>query len=940
MEPPGNPVSSPIKSPSSSIPISPATSPIGSTASSAIKSAASSPNRSIQSSPPTNRSIQSSPPRSVPSSPFVGVILSPFEGSQSHDANFHEQHCSKRQKLETVEKLQATCSNFTGQENMQHCRQLFAENFECTKEGNSSSAVNNDKQDENNLQSSGSNVQMLVEIHEMDCEVCGVGGSRERTSSSSSCSSSSSSSVEELCSATSSEGEDSESESSSEDNESSNQSEEEENSSSDESDKEFFSPLIHEGCQLTVDEGVLELMDMFTKFKLSKKQMGGILKSILKFIPDSSDFPRTEYMLFEYVKKLCPISDATTHYYCSVCNYYLGTDEIQCTICQNESHSFFQIPLAEQIRNLFENHGLADIIDKYNAERSHLDVNAGYSDLLDGSEFKKAHIEGQYNLDLLGHTDGISVSISSFVSLWPFEWVIAQIPTYLRFKFVLVNGIWLDETKPYMNTMVKPFAKELQELNKNGVTWTHPRTKVVHKSFITAPCFCADAPARAQLQNILSHGGKHCCHFCEQKMKKLPPQPIVLGQKKKARRRVYTLNENTARLRTAQRMEDQGSQARNIQRESGRKLKPVKGVRGPSEISKFPGCDRSTAVFPEYMHLIMCLIKEFMRLWFEVDGPWSLKEHRDKINAFLESISVPDYITRIPRSTEHFTKWKANEFRSFLLFFSVIILSHIGCFFALYLLLQDCVSESDVTKANLSLRIFCRSFAFLYKPEFYTYYVHQLCHLALTVQRYGPFHCNSAFMFESFNGTLAKYIHGTKNQGKELVNNIRIAFGVEVLRTRTIFGAAAASKLQIDFKNQIQHFDFKSDLKLLHSRGVVQEPLRAFYRAIIRHKKFTSSLYTRQKKRNNFTVCFLSSSSNQKAYGAMKYFCQSADNQKVALVERFDVDHLRTFCHEDSGIIIQHIIPIVPTKVIEAIDISAILFKVIRVGNYVCLRPN
>jgi hypothetical protein len=259
---------------------------------------------------------------------------------------------------------------------------------------------------------------------------------------------------------------------------------------------------------------------------------------------------------------------------------------------------------------------------------------------------------------------------------------------------------------------------------------------------------------------------------------------------------------------------------------------------------------------------------------------------------------------------------------------------------ALYLLLQDCVSESDTTKANLSLRIFCRSFAFLYKAEYYTYYVHQLCHLALTVQRYGPLHCNSAFMFESFNGTLAKYIHGTKHQGKELVNNIRIAFGVEILRTRCLFTTTAASNVQVHFKNQIQYFDFQEDLQLLHSCGVVQEPLKAFYRAIIKRDKFTCSLYRRQKKRNNFTICFHSSLSNQKAYGAIKYFCESADSKQVALVERFDVHHLNTFCHEDTGIIMQHIIPIVPTKEIEVIDLSAIVCKVIRVSNYICLRPN
>jgi hypothetical protein len=98
MEPPGSPVSSPIKSPTSSVHQSPATSPIHDSRGSSpiIESAASSP----------ERSVQSSPLCSVPSSPFVGgaVLPSPFQGSQSNDANSLEQHvAAKRQKLEIVE---------------------------------------------------------------------------------------------------------------------------------------------------------------------------------------------------------------------------------------------------------------------------------------------------------------------------------------------------------------------------------------------------------------------------------------------------------------------------------------------------------------------------------------------------------------------------------------------------------------------------------------------------------------------------------------------------------------------------------------------------------------------------------------------------------------------------------------------------------------------
>lgn len=292
---------------------------------------------------------------------------------------------------------------------------------------------------------------------------------------------------------------------------------------------------------------------------------------------------------------------------------------------------------------------------------------------------------------------------------------------HLRFNFVLISGIWLGVSKPYMNTMMKPFAEKLKALRVNGIQWVHSRTKEVHTSYVSVCSFCVDAPVRAQLQNILSHGGRHFCHACEQKMKKLPPQQVVPGEKKKRRRRVYTFEEEPAELRTVHRMQEQGKEARR-KAVDGAKVQPEKGVKGPSVISDIPDWDRSTAVFPEYMHL--CLIKEFMTLWFENAGPWSLQEHRDNIDNFLKNTRVPDFITRIPRSTEHFTNWKANEFRSFLLFFSVIIILS-QCMKPKYfqhwlllvsafnLLLQDSVHQNDVMRANILLRMFCRNFTTL-----------------------------------------------------------------------------------------------------------------------------------------------------------------------------------------------------------------------------------
>lgn len=741
---------------------------------------------------------------------------------------------------------------------------------------------------------------------------------------------------------------------SSESSESSESSDEEsEGTDSDESER-LESPKVYPGCELSQDEGVLEVMKLFLKHKMEKVEIGSVLKCVRKFIPKVNKMPATQYSLFEHVLKLSPVAPATVHFCCSYCHMYLGTVDKDCDLCHHPSKKFYQLSISDQLRNLFENHGLAAAMDKYLQEREAASTAGIFSDLGDGSEFKRARIPGRYNVTTLGHSDGINISESSFVSMHPFELVISELPPHLRYKYVIICSIWIDEVKPTFNTYLKPSIDELKMLGVTGVEWTHPKTKQTHTSYVTLPSFCVDAPVRCSLQNCQSFNSKYGCNICEQKTKKLPAEPVEPGAKKKKRRRVFTFEENESRFRTKERMDVQGRiTAENRKGRPGKSYKSVKGVKGDSIISSIPGCDRSTAVYPEYMHMLMCLLKEFMTLWFEKDGPWSLKNHQDKINAFLLNIRVPDFLTRVPRSTDCFSKWKANELRSFLLYFSLIILSqcmsvrHFQHWMLLvssfYLLLQDSVSMNDLGRAKIMMNMFCRQFPDLYHPQYYTYYMHNLLHLHVICERNGPLWCNSAFQFESFNGTLAKFIHGTKHQDIELINNVRLAFGVEVLTARVSSQpshSTVAEGTAVEFRNLVKGFKFTAAEKaLLLEKNFDQSTRKIYYRAVMNRQCYTSSIYTRQKKRNNFTICY-TNSLGQRCYGEVKLFCVCSNSKKMALITCFNVEHQRVFRHIETDSVITHIVPISHTDRIDMINVENIVCKVIRVEDYVCFRPN
>jgi len=161
--------------------------------------------------------------------------------------------------------------------------------------------------------------------------------------------------------------------------------------------------------------------------------------------------------------------------------------------------------LTEQIKYYFEHRNLAELLDREGCKQS---SDGKIRDITDGTQFQKVKLNDKYSLTLIMSTDGVSKSDSSSTKLWPIMFLIAEVPPQLRLKFLIVSGIWCDSVDAPMNTLMKPIVNELICINREGgVSWTHPLLDIVYRSSVTVPLVCADAPARAKIQNIVSHGG-------------------------------------------------------------------------------------------------------------------------------------------------------------------------------------------------------------------------------------------------------------------------------------------------------------------------------------------------------------------------------------------------------------------------------------------------
>jgi len=519
---------------------------------------------------------------------------------------------------------------------------------------------------------------------------------------------------------------------------------------------------------------------------------------------------------------------------------------------------------------------------------------------------------------------------------------IMEVPPHLRSSYTIVWGIWFDKKlKPDMNLYLKPFVSSLVKMERvGGVSWKNPSTGTVHISPVRAPIFVADAPARAAILNMQEHQAKYACNACEQKTSKLAAPPIIPGGKKNRRKRRFTFKEDAATLRTQERM-----LACAI---VGTDLAPKRGIKGLSEIRHIPFLDLSTCVLAEYMHCVLCgVVRQICSLWLFEKGPWYIGDHLNEINKFLEQeIHPPDFVSRLPRSFEYFAQLKANEFRSYLLYFSLVIVApflkdeyhqHWMLFVqGIFILLTESISENDLLTAKALLRLFIRDLGSLYNDEQYVYNCHQILHYCLYVRRWGCLWSNAAFSFEGMNGILADMIHGSKNEGRELLNKLSLAQGTQMLQNKIVTAAKLKSGLSVLGKPMPRVLTELESNRLQALNANIQD-LEFYGRIQIGREKFSSQEYDKNFKRRNSYVEI--KCGGRKMYGRISVFCKSG-NSVFCIVSVFNVNHTKFFFHRTTMTRVRHIIPVIDSGTFVVCEAGNIVQKLIQVGDFLCFRPN
>jgi len=188
-----------------------------------------------------------------------------------------------------------------------------------------------------------------------------------------------------------------------------------------------------------------------------------------------------------------------------------------------------------------------------------------------------------------------------------------------------------------------------------------------------------------------------------------------------------------------------------------------------------PNFDVIQGFNPEYMHAILLgVVRQFVTIWFDPSNSSSCYSLRSKIvviDGILLRCKPPSEIKRLPRSLSVSKFWKASEWRSFLLFYSIVCIrghlptehySHwLLLVYATHMLLSKALPRDCLNACEIALK-FVLLVPELYGSQHVSFNVHLLTHIVQSVRCCGPLWATSAFVFEDANRRLLKLVHGAR----------------------------------------------------------------------------------------------------------------------------------------------------------------------------------
>lgn len=340
-------------------------------------------------------------------------------------------------------------------------------------------------------------------------------------------------------------------------------------------------------------------------------------------------------------------------------------------------------------------------------------------------------------ISVLVNVDGIPISNSSKSEFWPVLCMLDS-PSFVKKPFCV--GIYHGVGKPEnQNEFLTDFVAEVKQLQTSGFDYQGQKIGFEIKGFI------CDSPARAFITCTKYHAGYSSCGKCTQ-----------VGERYQNR---TVFSSKLASKRTGDSFSNQVDEDHH---------------RGTTILSELK-LDLVQKVPFEFMHLI-CLgvTRKLLNLWVfgkpkyhKFSGHVISNLSRDLVK---QRFLTPSEFNRKPRSLIELARWKATEYRQFLLYIGPVILQNYipakyfyhftSLHLAVFILSNDELLNRHRKYANSLLEFFVQQFTSLYGKENLSYNIHGLLHVEDDVKNFGNLNRYSAFPFENHLGQIKNLVKG------------------------------------------------------------------------------------------------------------------------------------------------------------------------------------
>ena len=367
------------------------------------------------------------------------------------------------------------------------------------------------------------------------------------------------------------------------------------------------------------------------------------------------------------------------------------------------------------------------------------------------------------------------------MQLWPILIATEEIPP-------LVVALWYGETKPSsIHDFLHKFLEELQRPRNTGLIIKQ------RQFFVSIKCFICDAPARAFVKQIKYHNGRQSCERCQ-----------IVG---------CDINNTMCYInRSNKKRTDEGYKNGEYKPDHQKIASPLINY-DIGLVTKFP---------LDYMHLI-CLgvVRRFLKSLTKASTEYRISHNQfNTIGARLAGYShlMPSEFSRPPRSLKYIDRYKATEFRQFLLYTGIFALKSIvsvdvyHTFLCLSIALAILLNDDNENRrqylyyARQLLDHFVSNSEKIFGRPFITYNVHNLLHITDDCKM---FDCAlgelSAFQFESYLYKIKRRVKHSNNTLVQLAKSIKME--PQLKKTQTNF---RTHRLNLSTNLKDRHFLSKS----------------------------------------------------------------------------------------------------------------------------------